>query len=121
MIREEAYRIGLELLRNAFRHAKAQRVEAEIRYDRDTFRVRVRDNGKGMDPGVLQENITGHWGLRGIRERAERMEAQLDVWSEAGAGTEFQLTIPATMAYVGGGNSLPLRLLRKVKGYAYRN
>ncbi len=120
-IREETYRIGLELLRNALRHANAHRIEAELRYDRDTLRLRIRDDGKGMDPGVLQENITGHWGLRGIRERAERMRAQFDVWSEAGAGTEFQLTIPAAVAYIGAGNSLPLRLLRKVKGYAYRN
>ena len=54
VIREETYRIALELLRNAFRHANAHRVEAEIRFDDDTLRLRIRDDGKGMDLKVLQ-------------------------------------------------------------------
>ena len=121
IIREETYRIALELLRNAFRHAKAHRIETEIRYDDDMLRLRIRDDGKGMDLKVLQGDGSGHWGLRGVRERAQRIGAKLDVWSEAGAGAEFQLTVPAGVAYVGSGDSLPFRLLRKVKGYAYRN
>ena len=121
IIQEETYRIALELLRNAFRHAKAHRVETEIRYDDDTLRLRIRDDGKGMDLKILQGDSSGHWGLRGVRERAQRIGAKLDVWSEAGAGAEFQLTVPAGIAYVGSGDSFPLRLLRKVKGYAYRN
>ena len=121
IIREETYRIALELLRNAFRHAKAHRIETEIRYDDDTLRLRIRDDGKGMDLKLLQGDGRGHWGLRGVRERAQRIGAKLDVWSEAGAGAEFQLTVPGGIAYVGSGDSLPFRLLRKVKGYAYRN
>ena len=121
IIREETYRIALELLRNAFRHANARRIEAEIRYDDDTLRLRIRDDGKGVDLKVLQGDSSGHWGLRGVRERVERMGANLDVWSETGAGTEFQLTVPARIAYDGSGDSLPFRLLRKVRGYAYRN
>ena len=121
IIREETYRIALELLRNAFRHAKAHRIETEIRYDDDMLRLRIRDDGKGMDLKVLQGDSNGHWGLRGVRERAERIGAKLDLWSEAGAGTEFQFTVPARIAYDGSGDSLPFRLLRKVKGYAYRN
>ncbi len=121
VIREETYRIALELLRNAFRHAKAHRIETEIRYDDDMLRLRIRDDGKGMDLKVLQGDSGGHWGLRGVRERAQRIGAKLDAWSEAGAGTEFQLTVPADIAYVGSSDSLPFRLLRKVKGYAYRN
>jgi signal transduction histidine kinase len=121
IIREETYRIALELLRNAFRHSNAHRIEAEVRYDNDTLRVRIRDDGRGMDLRVPQESTAGHWGLRGVRERAERIGAKLDVWSEVGAGTEFQLSIPARIAYLGSGDSLPSRLLRKVKGYAYRN
>ena len=121
VIREETYRIALELLRNAFRHAKAHRIETEIRYDDDTLRLRIRDDGKGVDLKVLQGDSSGHWGLRGVRERAERIGAKLEVWSEAGAGAEFQLTVPAGIAYVGSGDSLPFRILRKVKSYAYRN
>jgi ligand-binding sensor domain-containing protein/signal transduction histidine kinase len=121
IIREETYRIALELLRNAFHHANARRIETEIRYDHDMLRLRIRDDGKGMDPKVLEGDVSGHWGLRGVRERAERIGAKLDVWSEAGAGTEFELTVPARIAYDGSGDSFPFRLLRKVKGYAYRN
>ena len=121
IIREETYRIALELLRNAFRHAKAHRIETEIRYDGDMLRLRIRDDGKGMDLNILQGDGSGHWGLRGVRERAQRIGAKLDLWSEAGAGTEFQLTVPARIAYDRSGDSLPFRLLRKLKGYAHRN
>ena len=121
VIREETYRIALELLRNAFRHSKAHRIETEIRYDHDMLRLRIRDDGKGMDLKILQENTSGHWGLRGVRERAERIGAKLNVWSEAGAGTEFELTIPSRIAYSGPADSMPFRLLRKVKGYASRS
>ncbi len=101
IIREETYRIALELLRNAFRHANAHRIETEIRYDDDTLRVRIRDDGKGMDLKVLQGDSSGHWGLRGVRERAQRIGAKLDVWSEAGAGAEFQLTVPPALLMLG--------------------
>jgi len=100
VIRDEVYRIAREVLRNAFRHAHARRIEAEILYDEDQFRLRVRDDGKGMDPHVLEEGRrAGHWGLPGIRERARQIGAKLDIWSEAGAGTEVQLAVAASMAY----------------------
>ena len=69
--RDEIYRIAREVLRNAFRHAHAGRIEAEIRYDRAMFRLRIRDDGKGIDPSVLHEGSrTGHFGLPGhVRAR----------------------------------------------------
>ena len=100
ILQDEVYRIAREILRNAFQHAQAGRIETEIRYDNQALRLRVRDDGKGIDPEVLREGgSAGHWGLRGIRERAKRIEAQLDFWSEAGAGTEVELTIPGKIAY----------------------
>ena len=100
VIRDEVYRIAREVLRNAFRHAQARRIEAEILYDEDQLRLRVRDNGKGMDPQVLEKGgRPGHWGLPGVRERAQQMGAKLDVWSETGAGTEVQLAVAASAAY----------------------
>jgi signal transduction histidine kinase/ligand-binding sensor domain-containing protein len=99
-IRDEIYRIAREVLRNAFRHSQARRVEAEILYDEDQFRLRVRDDGKGMDALVLEKGSRpGHWGLPGVRERAQKIGAKLDVWSEAGAGTEVQLAVLAAAAY----------------------
>jgi len=98
--RDEIYRIGREVLRNAFRHAHASRIEAEIRYDRGMFRLRIRDDGKGIDSNVLKEGAPrGHWGLPGMQERAKSMRGSLKIWSELGAGTEVELTVPAPIAY----------------------
>jgi ligand-binding sensor domain-containing protein/signal transduction histidine kinase len=100
LLQDEIYRIARELLRNAFLHARARKIEAEVRYDRRFLRVQIRDNGKGMDPEILNEGgRAGHWGLAGIRERAKQIGARLNLWSEAGRGTEAQLTVPALVAY----------------------
>jgi ligand-binding sensor domain-containing protein/signal transduction histidine kinase len=100
LLQDEIYRIAREVLRNAFQHACARRIEAAIQYDPDVFRLRIRDDGKGIDPAVLQEGArAGHWGLPGIRERAKRIGARLALWSESGAGTEVELTVPASVAY----------------------
>jgi signal transduction histidine kinase/ligand-binding sensor domain-containing protein len=107
ILRDEVYRVAGEALRNAFRHANARRVEVEIRYDERYFRLRVRDDGKGIDPTHLADSgPTGHFGLRGMRERAKRAEGKLRVWSsdprtdgEKESGTEVELSIPAARAY----------------------
>jgi signal transduction histidine kinase len=100
IIREEVCRIAREAIRNAFRHAQAHRIETEILYDDHQFRLRVRDDGKGLDPQVLVKGgRAGHWGLPGVRERAQKMGAKLDIWSEVGRGTEIQLAVAASVAY----------------------
>jgi signal transduction histidine kinase len=100
LVRDEVYRIAGEAVRNAFRHANAQRIEVEIRYDDRRLRVRVRDDGRGIQPAVLEGDRPGHFGLPGMRERAEIIGGRLTVWSEGGLGTEIELTIPAGAAYV---------------------
>ena len=100
MIKDEIGRIARELIRNAFRHARAHEIEAELRYDADVFRLVVRDDGRGIAPQILKEGgCTGHWGMPGIRERAREIGAQLEFCSEEGQGTEARLTLPATIAY----------------------
>jgi signal transduction histidine kinase/ligand-binding sensor domain-containing protein len=100
ILRDEIYKITAEALRNAFRHAQAGQVEVEIRYDNEQFRLRVRDDGKGIDPAVLSgQGSEGHYGLPGMRERAKIMGAKLTVWSEVDAGTEVEVRIPASTAY----------------------
>jgi signal transduction histidine kinase len=102
-IRDEVYRIAGEALRNAFCHAQPQQVEVEIRYDDDQFRLRVRDDGKGMDRAILSCKATeGHYGLAGMRERAILIGGKLKIWSEVGTGTEVELTTPASTAYKAG-------------------
>ena len=98
--RDEICRVLREALWNAFSHAQARLVEAEIVYSRSTLRVRVRDDGIGIHPIVLDRGgRAGHWGLCGMRERAKRIGGQLDIWSLPGAGTEVELCIPGSIAY----------------------
>jgi signal transduction histidine kinase len=100
ILRDETYKIAAEALRNAFRHAHARQIEVEIRYDNDQFRLRVRDDGKGIDPTILsRQGAEGHYGLPGIRERATIIGAKLAVWSEVSTGTEVELRVPARTAY----------------------
>jgi signal transduction histidine kinase len=100
ILRDDIYRISGEAVRNAFLHAKAERIEVEIRYDARKFRLRVRDDGKGIDPKVLEAGAReGHYGLPGMRERAKLVGAKLAVRSEPESGTEIEVTIPASIAY----------------------
>ena len=56
IVRDEIYRVATEALRNAFQHARARRIELELRYDQRQLRLRVRDDGKGFNPRVQSEN-----------------------------------------------------------------
>ena len=100
ILRDEVYRVAAEALRNAFRHAAAQNVEVEIRYDEKYFRLRVRDDGKGIGPEVRRVGgREGHFGLHGMTERAKLVGGKLTIWSEVDGGTEIELIIPASRAY----------------------
>ena len=100
LLRDEVCRITGEALRNAFRHANARRIEVEIRYDQRQLRLRVRDNGKGIEAEVLKAGgRVGHYGFPSMHERAKLIGGRLTVWSELDSGTETELTIPASIAY----------------------
>jgi signal transduction histidine kinase/ligand-binding sensor domain-containing protein len=100
IVRDEVYRIASEAVRNAFQHAMAKRIDVEIRYDRRQLRLCVRDDGKGMDPNVLESGgRAGHYGLPGLQERAKLVSGTLIVRSDPGSGTTIELTIPASIVY----------------------
>ncbi len=103
VVRDDIHRIAREALRNAFRHAQADRIEAEVTYGARELRVRIRDDGKGIDPQHLSGGRARHWGLASMRERAVHIGAQLSLWSEVGAGTEVELRIPGAVAYTAPG------------------
>jgi signal transduction histidine kinase len=107
LLRDEVYRIGREALANAFRHSRAKKIEVELDYSARQFRVLVRDNGRGIDPQVLESGREGHWGLPGMRERAERIGARLHVWSSAAAGTEVELSVPSHIAFLSDSSHPP--------------
>jgi signal transduction histidine kinase/ligand-binding sensor domain-containing protein len=111
IIRDELYRITREALRNAFSHARAQQIEVELIYAEGLLRVRVRDDGAGIAPAILEEGRPGHYGLPGMRERARTIGAKLAIWSGIGAGTEIELSIPGSLAY-----SAPPRSRRRLFG-----
>jgi len=99
VIREEVYRIGREALVNAFRHSRASNIELELEYASTYLRLLVRDNGSGIDPQVVRQGREGHWGLSGMRERAERIGAKFRVLSGASIGTEIELSVPGHIAF----------------------
>jgi signal transduction histidine kinase len=88
------------VLRNAFRHAAARTVDVKIRYDAAQFRLRVQDDGKGFDASRLpRQEAAGHYGVPGMRERAELMGGTLTLWSKEGEGTAVELCVPSRSAY----------------------
>jgi signal transduction histidine kinase len=117
---DEVYLIGREALANAFRHSGASEIEVELEYAADQLRVLVRDNGCGISSETLQSARDGHWGLSGMRERAERIGARLRILSRAAAGLEVELSVPSDIAYLPRDSDRPPRWvsrlhLRKVK------
>jgi signal transduction histidine kinase len=105
VIRDEVYRIGREAVVNAFRHSGAKQIEVELEYAPSRLRVLVRDDGRGIDAEVLRSGREGHWGLSGMRERAERIGARLKVWSRDEAGTEVEMSIPGHIAFGNSGKT----------------
>jgi signal transduction histidine kinase len=100
VIREEIYLIGREALLNAFHHARAKAIEVEIGYDPRQFRLCVRDDGIGIEQDILEAGRRpGHWGLVGMRERANCIGGQFMIWAKPQAGTEIELVVPSGIAY----------------------
>ncbi|WP_257461470.1 sensor histidine kinase [Archangium lipolyticum] len=114
LVADELYRIGREALFNAFQHADASEIEAGISYGVDALRLRFRDNGRGIESSILSAGRAGHWGLRGMRERAEKMGARLDILSGVGKGTEVSLSLSADRAYVPRAGDRWRRWMRRV-------
>jgi signal transduction histidine kinase len=113
-IADELYLIVREALTNAVRHAHASIVEAEIEYGADHLRVRIRDDGNGVDEALLRDGArSGHFGLQGMRERARHIGASFAIWAGKNAGIEIEVSVPAGAAY---GSNAPRRgWIRKLR------
>ena len=106
VVREETLLISREAIANAFLHANARGIEVELSYSSSALHVRVRDDGTGISSDVIGKGREGHWGLAGMRERARKLQARLDIWSTPGAGTEVALVVPAAIAYRGAARTV---------------
>jgi signal transduction histidine kinase/ligand-binding sensor domain-containing protein len=108
-VADNVYQIAREALTNALRHAQATTVEIELLFENAYLGLRVRDDGRGFEPsGGSRVDGPRHFGVQGIRERAQRMGGELKLWSREGAGgTEIDVTVPATRAYPGQHSQRP--------------
>ncbi len=100
VVREEAYHLAIEAMRNAVKHAEARRIVVTIHYEPRYLRLTVRDDGRGIDADTISsQHREGHFGLPGMRERAAIVKGQLDVRSAPATGTEIELRVPSAIAY----------------------
>jgi signal transduction histidine kinase len=98
IVRDEIYRIGYEAIRNACMHSGGSQLELELRYGSD-LTLRVSDNGTGIDPDITDRGKEGHFGLRGMRERAARIGGNLTFGSCSNSGTEIKLVVPGGIIF----------------------
>ena len=108
---DEIYCLGREAMVNAFRHAQGRSIEVEVDYASWELRLRIRDDGRGIDPKILEAGRAGHIGLASMRQRAERVGGRLEIISGPDAGTEIELKVPAAKAYGGILDESPWRRL----------
>jgi signal transduction histidine kinase/ligand-binding sensor domain-containing protein len=105
IVRDEVYRIGYEAIRNAGMHSGGSRLLVELTYGSDLL-LRVRDNGKGIDTAIVEAGKKGHFGLQGMRERAARIGAKLNLVTSPTLGTEITLIVPGRCVFRRGNSSL---------------
>jgi signal transduction histidine kinase len=96
--RDEIYRIGYEAIRNACGHASASELNVSLYYAQN-LTLRVNDNGIGIGTAILAEGKEGHFGLQGMRERAERIGSKLTFVSSPNSGTEMTLVVPGSVIF----------------------
>jgi len=97
VVRDEVYRIGYEAIRNACLHSSATQLAIELRYSRE-LTLRVSDNGMGIDPAITDKGKDGHFGLQGMRERADRVGGKLTLVTST-SGTEIKLVVPGGIIF----------------------
>jgi len=98
IIREEIYRSAFEAIRNACAHSGGTHLTIILDYVPDLV-IKIRDNGKGIDTAILEHGKADHYGLSGMRERAKRIGAALQIVSSAQTGTEIVMTVPGSEVF----------------------
>jgi signal transduction histidine kinase/ligand-binding sensor domain-containing protein len=123
IVRDEVYRVGYEAIRNVHAHSGGDHIEIQLRYT-DDLMLRVVDNGVGADASTFSDGKVGHYGVKGMRERASRIGARLSIVSDASRGTEVCLVVPGAIAFRDARASRQWRIsdvLRRVKSNATKS
>ncbi len=101
MAREETFSIASEALRNAVAHARATEIEVLVAYDARDLWLLVRDDGVGIPDDVIASGgRERHYGLLGMRERAQRIDAKIVLEKDEPRGTRISLRVPASSSYL---------------------
>jgi signal transduction histidine kinase len=98
-VADEIYSIGREALRNAFQHSQAKHIQLRLTYAQRGLGISIRDDGVGLAADLLEAGKTGHFGLKGMKERAAKIGAELQITSAAPSGIVVTLAVPARVAY----------------------
>ena len=93
-VEDNLLRIGQEAINNAVKHAQAQRIIVNLVFDVRRVQLIVRDDGLGFDNQAAGIGQIGHFGLVGMRERAEQIGGTLSIHSTEGSGTEVVADVP---------------------------
>ena len=98
----DALQVGRQAIANAFQHARASRIHVLLSYGEQHLRIRIQDNGCGINEETLNVGRPGHYGMAGMQERAERVGGNISIRSRLGEGTEVDLYVPAHLIYQHG-------------------
>lgn len=102
MTGNDVMQVGRQAIANAVQHAHTRKIHVLLSYGERLFQIQVQDNGCGMDEETLSSSRPGHYGIAGMKERAERLGGSLSIRSVVGEGTEVNLSVPANLAYQSG-------------------
>jgi signal transduction histidine kinase len=92
-----AYRITVEAVRNAIRHAHATQIKVIATTTADRLEIEIRDDGNGFEPADVAADVAGdHFGIRSMRGRARGADGTLSIQSQRGGPTSVRLTLPLT-------------------------
>ena len=109
----DVMQVGRQAIANALQHAHARKIHVLLSYGVRLLQIQVQDNGCGMDDETLISPRPGHFGIAGMRERAERLGGSISIRSVVGEGTEVHLSVPAHFAYQDGAPGSGPRLAHK--------
>lgn len=94
IVQENLLRIGQEALTNAVKHSRARNIRVSLTFQENRVILELRDDGAGFDPDTAAGALGGHFGIAGMRERAHRLGAEIQIQSAPGRGSLIRVDAP---------------------------